>query len=600
MRLSALLLLCVIAPSASAQMREDQRQAMADYHASFARCVDVYSCEEFLVPPSSRVWLTDPQREHLLEVFSSSGTVGRDMLISALGDGPSYRVSSAINIALEIGGFDTRQINQLLDMAALDDFSGAVILLGAFGTEETFARLLELSEEYRTSTLIHAVSLAGDTAIEPVYQRVLEYLRRGERESAEYLASIVEDVGRDGGRLSGLTITARGLQQETVLRLADRATNPNATYEERIAALLLLGNIGEELQPAESRLVDLARRNEPEIARMAIDALIQIGNTDFVSALVARCETLPLNGDKYFNLWQECPLRYFQSLGHGANAAGPRLLEISYSEHVEFRIEVFLTLAAIGYEPAIPRIRDRLGSQYWSETLAVVSALQDMRADNALPEIEALSSEHWFPYVREQLQATIEDWGSDWSAEMPENRYVFFDIPQATECTSLEWQWQGQRIEPSTRGLASEDPTEGDFGRRYALDIQGGTVIGTDRGEWGGEILAQMGDGEPEVLFEDNVIAMRPYRNGALIATGLNHLITGEGHLFFVWFENGRPQINHITQSAEPSYGGFSQISDNVFAAFGSPVRDDYGSRQFVTVFDVDLGVLGLAECVEN
>lgn len=600
MRLSALLLLCVFASSASAQMREDQRQAMADYHASFARCVDVYSCEEFLVPPSSRVWLTDPQREHLLEVFSSGGIVGLDMLISALGDGPSYRVSNAINIALEIGGFDARQINQLLDMAALDDFSGAVILLGAFGTEETFARLLELSEEYHTSTLIEAVSLAGDTAIEPVYRRVLGYLRNGDRESAEYLASILYNIGRDGGRSSGLNITALGLRPETVLDLAERASSLNLRHEERIAALLLLSNIGEELEPAEAHLVALVRRGEPEIAAMAINALMQIGNADFIDQLVARCEPLPLSGDKYYMLQQECPLRYFQSLGYSAAAAGPRLLEVSYSDLVDFRSEVFLTLAAIGYEPAIPRIRDRLGSQYWSETLAAAIALQALNADDARPRIASLASGHWFPPARQQLQEVLENWDVTGGTDTPERRQTYFDIPEASDCQSLEWAWQGHLIGSPVRGFAPIQASEGDFGRRYELDLAGGTIIGTDRGEWGGEILAQMGDGEPEILFEDNVIAMRSYRNGALIATGLNHLITGEGHLFFVWFENGRPQINHITQSAEPSYGGFSQISENVFAAFGSPVRDDYGSRQFVTVFDVDLGVLGLAECVEN
>lgn len=577
---------------------EMEREAqLVQYAARFAECVDILSCEIFIVDRFLHLSPDEVQLNHIVEVYRSAGDSGRDQLVQNIASADrSYSVTTALHVALRLDGFNSHHEQQLLTaIEERESANAAPILLARIGSSQTLSTLVapQINEHgilYHHVNDLDVVAIAGDRAVEPVFQTVVGLLQQGDRPNAERQANLFDNVGR----------TRYGVETAISLPslefLIARAESPNAPLNERLAALFILRSLSRVTAPIEPRIEGLVARSEPEISDFALDILIAARNTTFVSEIANRCEQHPLNGTKYFELTQECPFNYFEALGAAASAAGPRLLEVSYSEHVEFRNRVFLTLGGIGYDAAIPRLRDRLNSEYWSETLAAANALEYLDDEGSRGTIQSIASTHWFPFVREKLAEILEGRENTLS----ENQFGYFDFAEPEECLQRQWQWDGQITDRPSANLEPEEPPEGDFGRRLVLDINGDRMIGTDRGEWGGELMYQRGAESPETLFEDNVIAMMAYREGALVATGLNHIMVGEGHLFYVWFENGRPQINHITQSAEPAYGGFSQISENVFAAFGSPVRDDYGSRQFVTVFDVDLGVLGLAECVEN
>jgi hypothetical protein len=344
-------------------------------------------------------------------------------------------------------------------------------------------------------------------------------------------------------------------------------------------------------------MIVLARRQEPELSELALDVLMRIGNTDFVHEVVSRCSPHALGDERYFELVGPCPFNYFARVGPAARDAGPRLLELSYSEHTGFRTSILRTLGRIGYRPAIPRIRELLHSEYWTEALAAAWALRHLDEVSARPEIESLSRLHWFPYLREELSIVLGDWDG---VSLTELGFDDWRFPLATECESGRWSWDGHIIPHGGTDAVALEPESDSFGDRIALDLPGGHLIGTDRGEWGGELVGHLDDGTSRRLFEDNVIAMRRAGQSAIVATGLSHLTLSDGQIIRAWVEDGQWRAIHLTELPRPAYGGLSQISDNVFAAFGSPMTGNNASRQFVTVFDVDFGVLGLADCVED
>ena len=577
------------------QMPESQRQAMEQYRQSFSTCVDLLSCEAFLIRPSLRVWLSDEQKAHITEVFRNGGSSSRAMLIHSL-EGRGYSETRLpVTIGVEIGGFSNDQIIRLLELARDDEFSGAFILLGANASEEIIEQLIEMSDpERRTSAFRDAIELAGEHAINPIYMSVLEHLRAGDDQQARRLASYLRYRGRSTGRASGDRVP---ISEPVVRELTDKATNSNLDYPSRLAAMYILSNLGSDIEPVEDRLVSLARRGEPGIADVAMNILMQVGNNDFVLELLARCDEFALDGDKYFEIIGDCPLGYFASLGRGAIEAGPRLLELSYSEHLGFRKVVFRTLAAIHYQPAIPRLRERLNSEYWTETLAVSEALRDMDIVEARRDIESISRSHWFPFVREELEILLARWDGLTLEDIGVDGWRF---PQADECPSRRWRWDNSEISHGINDAEEVEPPADDFGRRLALQVPGGELSGTDRGEWGGELVGSTATNPSVRLFDDNILGMVRYEDGALVATGLSHLTLSEGNILRVWADGDSWHVIHLTETPGPAYGGLSRIGGTTYAAFGSRIDGDYGRRQFVTVFDADLGVLGLAECIHG
>lgn len=586
-----LMMLAVTVPAA-AQMREDQRQAMEAYRAAFSSCVDVNSCASFLVRPRATVWLTDEQKLYLIEVFRNGGDAARWQIVETFRNNSNYWSTLALEVGREIGGFNAAHISALRDIVNENPRSDATVFLGSIADEEMIDDLIALfPDEPRTSVLMDALALAGDNAIDPVLQRTVALLRVGQREEAEYLADIIPPsyARRD--------LNVDPISDSAFIRLATLANNPDLERDMRLAALLLLRGLGVDAGAAEPQLIALVRREEYELSELALDVLMRTGNADFVGEIVSRCSPHALGDERYFELIGPCPFNYFDSVGQAAMDAGPRLLELSYSEHTAFRTSIIGTLGRIGYRPAIPRLRELLHSEYWTEALEAAWALRNLNEIGARPDIESLSRSHWFPFLREEFSILLGVWDG---ATLPELGVDEWRSPRAVECESRQWTWNGQVIPFGGTDAISLETEAESFGDRHGLELPGGQLIGTDEGEWGGELVGRLNDGTSQRLFEDNVIAMRRVGEGAIIATGLSHLTTSDGQIIRAWVEDREWQAIHLTQLPEPAYGGLTRISENVFAAFGSPVRDDYGSRQFVAVFDVDLGVLGLAECVEN
>jgi len=73
---------------------------------------------------------------------------------------------------------------------------------------------------------------------------------------------------------------------------------------------------------------------------------------------------------------------------------------------------------------------------------------------------------------------------------------------------------------------------------RHILEYDGGTFIGIDRGEWGGELIYRKGTNEYKIL-DRNIREIINYNNEIYILAGLSHLATFWGKIIKLELKNG-------------------------------------------------------------
>ena len=85
---------------------------------------------------------------------------------------------------------------------------------------------------------------------------------------------------------------------------------------------------------------------------------------------------------------------------------------------------------------------------------------------------------------------------------------------------------------PGTEGVVTLPFAISDGPVRSALEIGDGYLVGTDRGEWGGELRWYDHSGQEKlVLFEGNVVDIRQIKTRVVVLTGLTHLTSSSGSI---------------------------------------------------------------------
>lgn len=585
-------LVALVAASLLSQAAASSTEQPA-FEASILQCQTVPDCAPLVSARPSEA-PSDEALEHLVDVFQDAGPEGRRTILDILRTAQTGRNRLATRIALHLTGYDREDTSTLIEQVQDDPHSSALVVLAHIGTPEALSGLIaSQSGEYPTSTFQMAVEIAGDHIIPALLVAITERLENENTQEAFMLAQFRYWAPSASGHYSAFATPFTPASTRLLMDVV-RTSEPGSTR--RLAALMILQHDdADHLRPYESDLLDLARGDDAILVEPALSALMAFQNTDIVPDLAERCQIHELADDHYFQLSGSCAFDYFVWLGSNAQAAGPRLVELIASPHTEFRSAVIRTLAAIQYRPAIPALRARLNSEFWPETLTVARALQAFDDRASIPAIEALQETHWLPHVRDQLGDILADWDN---TEDPTARTAraSWDFPEGERCESGEWTWQGQRIPQGRTDAVQTPPDEGQFGERWELISGDYTLIGTDRGEWGGEVWLKAGDAEPILLVDDNVVTMRTLEDGAIITTGLDHIVSDSGSVYRFRVSEGGWSFTQLTSTPGPSYGGLAEIEPGIFAAFEARPRSNYPHH--VSVFDIEEGMLGLAECV--
>jgi hypothetical protein len=152
-------------------------------------------------------------------------------------------------------------------------------------------------------------------------------------------------------------------------------------------------------------------------------------------------------------------------------------------------------------------------------------------------------------------------------------------------CPSNLWQWQQEkfRIQPTNDVNA------------HALRLSNGNVrgelVGTDHGEWGGDLTWIPGEGVPVVLDRDNVRGMDYDGRGAIVVFGLAHMGFNYGYVLGLspkgdgkWDQT---EVAHLP--GEPV--SWTKLKSDRIAIM---------TAGRVLVFSSNDGILGVASCVSK
>lgn len=71
--------------------------------------------------------------------------------------------------------------------------------------------------------------------------------------------------------------------------------------------------------------------------------------------------------------------------------------------------------------------------------------------------------------------------------------------------------------------------------------------IGSNKGEWGGELVAKWPEGTTDKLINDNIVALIPEQDDLYVFTGLAHLTSNRGAVYKILNFETKPKVEKVT-----------------------------------------------------
>ena len=274
--------------------------------------------------------------------------------------------------------------------------------------------------------------------------------------------------------------------------------------------------------------------------------------------------------------------RDLSETGNTGHDAGPVLVELLQSEDWDTRLHAARTLGYIGYRPAVPMLASMLERQEDVRLNWVAAeSLGRMLDTSALPSLDDTASNHWHPVVRQAAVAATQHIrnGTTYRSEFHERNFAFdfFSYQHAFRSGTTYRKWSAHVREPESTKLYQDrnskrleslafkteiisygareevDPPQ-EEGRiititpdniiehrtphrqvpHVALRVSDGWLVGSNRGEWGGELAFVGDDGSGTVVAHVNVEDIYMLGDRTLAITGLAHLSGNSGMILAV------------------------------------------------------------------
>lgn len=290
--------------------------------------------------------------------------------------------------------------------------------------------------------------------------------------------------------------------------------------------------------------------SDPEGFASAVDeAVINMGVPESVPMLVAKLRSKP----------HILAMRDIAALRDNGRDAGPALAEFLSSGDADLRVGAARALGFIGYGEAadalIPLLKE---PDDWRLVYVAVESLGRLHAPSAIPKLEKLAMHHWYPPVVDAARKAVKVIRGEEVYESKPNHEHFpfeffaYDYVRADDVTL-----PGQQIEPTlVRGpdeltneklrklayvstIAGHDRDGKKTARFKTLPVCGlktsnGFILGSDQGEWGGELVYRSKKGSVVTLLRKNTMGVHRLPFGILAVTGLAHLASNYGALYLI------------------------------------------------------------------
>lgn len=307
----------------------------------------------------------------------------------------------------------------------------------------------------------------------------------------------------------------------------------------RIRAITALGSIGLSAEHAIPSLQKLRHDGNAKIRDAASTAILNIGSAEAAPILV---EKLIQSADAFS---RKLVMRDIAELQERGNSAGPAVIKCLSDDDWDVRVGAARALGYIGYKAAaadLIKLLNRVDD--WRLVLCAAESLGKLKTEQAMPALSGVAKDHWYPPVRESaLNAikAIRDGVVVESKFSGENFPLqFFDYEQAGENMDSLDEDAAKLIRFPVAVATDQSVTIAMNGKkrtvksgpRGAVKVEGGYLMGSDRGEWGGEITFISSKGKPRVIAKENTEAIYKTEHGIFAVTGLAHMTMNSGFIY--------------------------------------------------------------------
>ncbi|NBD95317.1 MAG: hypothetical protein GVY11_02425 [Gammaproteobacteria bacterium] len=317
----------------------------------------------------------------------------------------------------------------------------------------------------------------------------------------------------------------------------------------RVGALAMIAELGPGAVELDDGLVSLRHAN-PHLKAPINGALIKLRSDEAGEIFAERLSNSPNRRD----------MVRLAGMRRAGYAAGPVVEALLSHADWDIRLQAVRTLALIGFDPAVDSITPLLTSRKdVALNWMAADAMAHLNAVESIDALQQLAETHWHPHVRARAArsrdrllglSAFEPLSRLW----PSARVAYSQEPDSMAgCDepgvgvvrpSSPARIQHPDDEALLRMLSYSSEFAGDATvRRHdqplvpglALRVDGGWLTGSDRGEWGGELVFIDRSGRARVLVRENVQDIhRLGRDKYIAVTGLGHMLTSRGMLYRV------------------------------------------------------------------
>ena len=276
-------------------------------------------------------------------------------------------------------------------------------------------------------------------------------------------------------------------------------------------------------------------------------------------------------------------LSQLSDFGSNARDAGDLILPFLDAANKAEQLYGIQALGLIGYDPAIPKIEIYLDSPDWRLVYASVRALTQLRSKSSVPNIEAATQNHWLwelkGYGRRAVSLLIRN--QSYSEHLSGRFNAGFGNYRAPydsrhECDSQVWTYRDRKI------TFERSPK-----RNLEIPFADGELVGTNRGEWGGNLKWKQHNGSEIILVDRNTIDIFPVDDGFVSLHGIGHLGINYGFAVHVKSEeDGLFRVEEIARLPAVAYE-VKHLGEGIFAA---------NAKGRVFIFSKD-GIKAAANC---
>lgn len=322
------------------------------------------------------------------------------------------------------------------------------------------------------------------------------------------------------------SFTVNGASLDRMLRaLVDASTNRSLPAGEREQALLMVAGFGVRARHHGAAIRSLANDSDPRLRKAAHFALRSMLDPSVLEEIVASCPPPGTEATFKTNPGLPAPppdapgeseaagcFDALAGMGHDAGAVAPRLVPYLKSTSWQWRVQAARAIGLLGDRSMSATLHPLLEDRDWQVVAAAILAEVRLGDETAIPELQHVALTHWFADIRRAANKAV--------AAIQTGRPKALDALYKTDNRFANLLWNN----PLAKQAAS-CPVRSAKRAPMSVKLRAGTLGGSDRGEFGGDLVWMRAGVNPKTLLQRNVSGMLKLSDRtAWVITGLSHM----------------------------------------------------------------------------